>query len=87
MVMHMTLLEPHMIDDFDGALEMDDDGPLMEIAYGDGPHTWWSLAWMLMILCCPLMYDDWSPDDDDAWCMDGDGSDDASLLSLDDLMM
>ena len=22
-----------MIDDFDGALEMDDDGPLMEIAY------------------------------------------------------
>ena len=28
-----------MIDDFDGALEMDDDGPLMEIAYGDGPHT------------------------------------------------
>lgn len=36
MVMVMTLLEPLMIDDFDGALEMDDDGPLMEIAYGDG---------------------------------------------------
>ena len=40
-----------------------------------------------MILCCPSMYDDWSPDDDDARCMDGDGSDDASLLSFDDLMM
>ena len=39
MVMVMTLLEPLMLDDFDGALEMDDDGPLMEIAYGDGPHT------------------------------------------------
>ena len=26
-----------MIDDLDGALEMDDDGPLMEITYGDGP--------------------------------------------------
>ena len=25
-----------MIDDLDGALEMDDDGPLMEIVYGDG---------------------------------------------------
>ena len=33
MVMVMTLLEPLMMDDFDGALEMDDDGPLMEIAY------------------------------------------------------
>ena len=31
MVMVMTLLEPLMIDDFDGALEMLDDGPLMEI--------------------------------------------------------
>ena len=39
MVMVMTLLEPLMIDNFDGALEMDNDGPLMEIAYGDGPHT------------------------------------------------
>ena len=39
MVMLMTLLEPLTIDDFDGALDMDDDGPLMEIAYGDGPHT------------------------------------------------
>lgn len=39
MVMLMTLLEPLMIHDFDGALEMDSDGPLMEIAYGDGPHT------------------------------------------------
>ena len=36
MVMVMTLLEPLMMDDFDGALEMDADGPLMEIAYGDG---------------------------------------------------
>ena len=36
MVMLMTLLEPLMIDDFDGALETDDDGHLMEIAYGDG---------------------------------------------------
>ena len=36
MVMVMTLLEPLTIDNFDGALEMDDDGPLMEIAYGDG---------------------------------------------------
>ena len=36
MVMVMTLLELLMIDDFDGSLEMDDDGPLMEIAYGDG---------------------------------------------------
>ena len=35
-VIVMTLLEPLMIDDFDGALEMDDDGSLMEIAYGDG---------------------------------------------------
>ena len=39
MVMLMTFLEPLMIDDFDGALDMDDDGPLMESAYGDGPHT------------------------------------------------
>ena len=39
MVMLMTFLELLMIDDLDGALEMDDDGPLMEIAYGDGPHT------------------------------------------------
>jgi len=39
MVMLMTLSEPLMIYDFDGALEMDDDGTLMEIAYGDGPHT------------------------------------------------
>ena len=31
MVMLMTLLEPLMIDDFDGALEMPNDGPLMEI--------------------------------------------------------
>ena len=31
MVMLMTLLEPLMIDDFDGALEMPDDGPLMKI--------------------------------------------------------
>ena len=31
MVMLMTLLEPLMIVDFDGALEMSDDGPLMEI--------------------------------------------------------
>ena len=35
MVMLMTLVEPLMIDDLDGALEMDDDGPLMKIAYGD----------------------------------------------------
>ena len=39
MVMLMTLLECLMIDDFDGALELDDDGPLMEIAYGYRPHT------------------------------------------------
>ena len=38
-MMVMTLLEPLMIDDFDGALDMYDDGPLMEIAYGDGPHA------------------------------------------------
>ena len=31
MVMLMTLLEPLMIDDFDGAVEMPNDGPLMEI--------------------------------------------------------
>ena len=36
MVIVMTLLEPLMIDDFDGALDMDEDGPVMEIAYGDG---------------------------------------------------
>ena len=52
-----------MIDDLDGALEMDDDGPLMEIAYGDGPHTWWSLAWMTMALEA-LTLDWWSP----WWC-------------------
>ena len=38
MVMVMTLMEPLMIDDFDGALEMDDDGPLMENAHGDGSY-------------------------------------------------
>ena len=31
MVMLMTLLEPLMMNDFDGALDMPDDGPLMEI--------------------------------------------------------
>ena len=36
MVMVMTLLESLMMDDFDGALEMGDDGPVMDIAYGDG---------------------------------------------------
>ena len=47
MVMVMTLLEPPMIDDFDGALEMDDDGPLMEIAYGDGPLMTLMVCWMI----------------------------------------
>ena len=45
MVMLMTLLEPLMRDDFDGALEMPNDGPLMEIT--------------LMVLCMdddPLMH-------------------------------
>ena len=46
MVMLMTLLKPLMIDDFDGALEIPDDGPLMEIT--------------LMVLCMddddPLMH-------------------------------
>ena len=36
MVMVMILLESLMIDEFDGSLMMDDDGPLMEIAYGYG---------------------------------------------------
>ena len=36
-----------MIDDFDGALEMDDDGPLMEIAYGDGPLMTLMMCWMM----------------------------------------
>ena len=59
-----------MIDDLDGALEMDDDGPLMEIAYvyddwtlmicmdGDGgAHVG---DWMMMALEA-LTLDWWSP--------------------------
>ena len=42
-----------MIDDFDGALEMDVDGPLMEIAYGDGPLM--TLMMCLLMLMEPMM--------------------------------
>ena len=59
MVMLMTLLEPLMIDDFDGAVEMPDDGPMMEITLlvlcmdDDDPlmnlmmcwMIWWSPCW------------------------------------------
>ena len=49
MIMVMTLLDPLMIDDFDGALEMDDDGPLMQIAYGDGPLMTLMMCWMMLV--------------------------------------
>ena len=35
-LMMMVMVMFLMMNDFDGALEMDDGGPLMEIAYGDG---------------------------------------------------
>ena len=49
MVMLITLLEPMMIDNFDGALEMPNDGPLMEIAYGDGPLMTLMVCWMMLV--------------------------------------
>jgi hypothetical protein len=57
-----------MIDDLDGALEMDDDGPLMEIAYDDdGPlmtlMMWWSPWWCSPWWCCGA-HDDVALDDD-----------------------
>ena len=48
MVMLMTLLETLMIDDFDGALEMPDDSPLMEIAHGDG-------SYYMMVMVEPML--------------------------------
>ena len=38
-----------MIDDFDGALEMDDDGPLIEIGYDDGGDDGDPLMTLMMI--------------------------------------
>ena len=55
MVMLMTLLEPLMIDDFDGPpMETAHDdgslyGPLMEIAYGDGPLMTLMMCWMMLV--------------------------------------
>ena len=48
-----------MIDDLDGALEMDDDGPLMEISYGDGPSMTLMMCWMMMVesMMMVMMYD------------------------------
>ena len=55
-VMLMTLLEPLMIDDFDGALEMPNDGPMMEITLlvlcmdDDDPLMHMMIALVLLIL-------------------------------------
>lgn len=45
----------------------------MEITYGDSPHTWWSLAWMMMILWWPWWCVGWyggAPIGDwSSWCL------------------
>jgi hypothetical protein len=38
-----------MINDLDGVLKIDDDGPLMEIAYGDGPLMTLMVCWMMLV--------------------------------------